>query len=61
MFQSDKIFDILKRNLKFIKQAWGENIVLIVDNWSVHKNAAAKNFTCKIKLDILNGQVIHQT
>ena len=60
-FNSDKFLDMLKRNLKFIKQAWGENIILVVDNWSVHKIAAAKEFYMKIRLDVLSGQVIHQT
>ena len=46
-FNSDKFLDILKRNMKFIKQAWGENIALVVDNWSVHKNASAKEFHMK--------------
>ena len=49
-FNSDKFLDILKRNLKFIKQAWGESILLVVDNWSVHKNAAAKYFYMKNKI-----------
>ena len=48
-FNSDKFLDILKRNLKFIKQAWGENILLVSDNWSVHKNATAKEFYMKNK------------
>ena len=34
----------------FIKQAWGENIILVADNWSVHKNAAAKEFYMKNKI-----------
>ena len=41
-FNSDKFLDILKRNLKFIKQAWGENIILVTDNWSVHNNCSCK-------------------
>ena len=49
-FISDKFLDILKRNLKFIKQAWGENIILVADNWSVHKNAVAKEFYMKNKI-----------
>ena len=60
-FNSDKFLDILKRNLKFIKQAKRENINLMADNWSVHKKPAAKSFTWKIRLDVLSGQVIHQT
>ena len=49
-FNSDKFLDILKRNLKFIKQAWGKNIILVTDNWLVHKNAAAKEFFMKNKI-----------
>ena len=49
-FNNDKFLDILIRNLKFIKQAWGENIILVADNWSVHKNAAAKEFYMKNKI-----------
>ena len=60
-FNSDKFLDILERNLKFIKQAWGENIILVADNWSVHKIRLQKSFTWKIRLDVLSGQVIHQT
>ena len=33
----------------------------MADNWSVHKKPAAKSFTWKIRLDVLSGQVIHQT
>ena len=43
-FNIDKFLDILKRNLKFIKLAWGENIILVEDSWSVHKILAAKEF-----------------
>ena len=60
-FNSYKFLDILKRNLKFIKQSWGESIILIADNWSVHKNTAAKELCMKIRLDVLSDQVIHQT
>ena len=49
-FNSDKFLDKLKRDSKFIKQAWGENIILVADNWSVHKNAAAKEFYMKNKI-----------
>ena len=49
-FSSHKFLDILKRNLKFIQQAWGENINLVADNWSVHKNAAAKEFYMSNKI-----------
>ena len=47
---SHKFLDLMKRNLKFIKQAWGENILLVEDNWSGHKNAAAKEFYMKNKI-----------
>ena len=50
----------MKRNLKFIKQEWGESILLVADNWSVHKNAAVIEFYMKIRLDVLSDQVIHQ-
>ena len=60
-FNSHKLKDILKRNLKFIRQVWGKNIILVADNWSVHKMAAAKSLTWKIKLDVLSYQVIKQT
>ena len=33
----------------------------MANNWSVHKNAAAKEFYMKIRLDVLSDQVIHQT
>ena len=49
-FNSYNFLVLLKRNLKFIKQAWGENIILVVYNWSVHKNAAAKEFYIKNKI-----------
>ena len=48
--KSDNFLDILKRNLKFIKQVWGKNILSIADNWSIHKNAAAKEFYMKSKI-----------
>ena len=44
-FNSYTFLDILKRNLKFIKQAWGENVHLVADNWSVLKNQLQKSFT----------------
>ena len=40
----------MKRNLKFIKQAWRDNIIFIADNWSVHKNITAKEFYMKNKI-----------
>ena len=46
-FNSDKFLDILKRNLKFIKQAWKKNVLLVADNWSMNKYGAVKEFYMK--------------
>ena len=47
--QKNKLFDILKRNLNFLKHVWGK-LFLAVDNCSVHKKVNAKEFNMKNKI-----------
>ena len=46
-FNSDNFLDILRRHLKFIKHSMRRKYTIVADNWSVHKNAAAKEFYMK--------------